>query len=88
MGVQFQIEHVFDKADRHGPHIIARMLTNNGNFKLTNSLTLGGYSVKKFGMPRVLDDNKNPRFDTFTFDLKNKSEVIYFKRGQIVSLIE
>jgi hypothetical protein len=88
MEIEFQIEYVFDKVDRQGPHIIARMLTKDGNFKMTESLTLGGYSEKKFDMPRVLDDNGNPRFDTFTFDLKNKSEITYFKQGQIVKLIE
>lgn len=88
MVIEFQIDYVFEKVTKHGPHLIARMLTKNGNFSLTDNLTLGGFKVKRFGMPRSLDEEGNLRLDMFTFVLKDKSALSHLKKGQIVKLFE
>ena len=84
MDIKFRVEYIFENVDRHGPHLLAKLLTNESNFHLTEKSTLGGFEIKRFGIPRALDDDGNLKIDLFTFDLKNKADLLNFKKGDIV----
>ncbi len=86
MILEFEIDHVFKKVTRHGPHLIARIL-NKGDFQLTESSMFGGCELKSISMPRAIDEEGKPRFDIFAINLKDKSKRENFKKGQIVQLI-
>ena len=88
MGVEFQIEHIFENIKRKSsPHLIAKMLTENGKIFLSDTSTLDGVPVKSFNMPRSIDDEGNPRFDIYSFELKDKSQVSNFEKEQIVTFL-
>ncbi len=86
MVVEFVIDYVFDKVTKNSPHILARMVDLQ-DFQLTENSTLGGYKVKSCSRPRSIDDTGKPRFDIFSFNLEDKSELINFKKGQKVELV-
>lgn len=88
MEIAVKIEHVFENPTPNGPHLFIQLLNENDSFSLTETLTISGYRIIQFGMPRTLDEKGNPRFDIYSLHLKNKSDLSNFKEGEIVKLLE
>lgn len=86
MVVHFEIDYVFEKVTKNSPHILARMIEPQ-DFQLTENSTLGGYRVNSCSRLRSIDDKGMPRFDLFSFNLNDKSELINFKKRQRVELV-
>jgi hypothetical protein len=84
--IEFKIEGVF-KITGKGYLVFAKHLNQGKNWKLTEESKLGGIEIKPvLSIPRALDKKGNPRFDLFAFHLKNISDNIKLKEGDIVEL--
>jgi len=55
-------------------------------FNFDSGMMLGGISVKDMGMPRILDEDGNPRLNCLAFSLTKEEDSIYFKKGALVEL--
>jgi len=86
---EFEIVKVFDHHNR-GQFIFARQVNVNQSFEVKEGSLLGGITIYHYvDMPRMLDENGQPRLDVFVFrplSLK-KFPADYFQEGQIVELV-
>jgi len=86
---QFEVIKVFDHHNR-GQFIFARQVNISQNFEVKEGSLLGGIPIYPYlDMPRILDENGEPRHDVFVFRPMslNKFPADYFQEGQIVDLI-
>jgi hypothetical protein len=71
MAIQFLIEHVVK--EKGHPHIIAKLLSKDKNFSLTEKSFLGNLEIEdQIVQPRALDFEGKPRLDLFVFRPKKK----------------
>ncbi|WP_338791321.1 hypothetical protein V9L05_00760 [Bernardetia sp. Wsw4-3y2] len=82
----FKIEDKFTV--KNDVYILASIVGDISEYKLTENSTLGGIPIKPFlTIPRVTDKNGNPRFDLFGFCLKSKNDLEKVEIGKVVQLI-
>lgn len=87
MPVQFEIESVFKVATR-GYYVVARCLTPEKNFFITDKSYLGGVELAKYmDIPRATNDKGEQRYDLFAFHLKNDDDRTQLTPKTIVDLI-
>jgi len=89
MRQEFEIMKVFDLHNR-GQFICARQLNPGQNFNVKEGSLLGGVPIDHYlEMPRMLDENGQPRLDVFVFRPLSleKFPADFFKEGQLVELV-
>lgn len=87
MALVFEIMRITHRHNR-GHFIFARSLNGELNFEMKDGATLGGIPVYHYvEMPRVLDDNGQPRLDIFVFRPWPQLSTINFAEGQHVELV-
>ncbi len=59
---------------------------DNVDFNFESGMLLDGISVKDMGMPRILDEDGNPRLNCLAFSLSKEEDSIYFEKGALVEL--
>jgi hypothetical protein len=87
---EFEVMKVFDQHNR-GQFIFARQVNVGQSFKVKEGSLLGGIPVYHYlEMPRMLDENGQPRLDVFVFRplSLNKFPADYFQEGLIVALVD
>jgi len=77
------------KHHNRGQFIFARLINGGSDFEVKEGSMLGGVPVNPYlDMPRILDENQQPRLDVFVF---RPVEFVYsadlFKEGQLVELV-
>ena len=83
----FEIMKVFDHHNR-GQFIFARQVLIGQDFEVREGSLLGGIPIFHYlEMPRMLDENNQPRLDVFVFRPLERFPADYFKEGQVVELI-
>lgn len=87
-GIKCRIDYVFNHPLRKAPQLLVTILDKDVRFGIYETSTLGGYGVKSIDGVRALDENGEPRMDLFAFRLKNKSDLIHFRVGQLVKFIQ
>lgn len=87
-GIKCRIDYVFNLPKRKVPQLLVAILEKNAQFGIHDTSTLGGYGVKSISGVRALDENGEPRMDLFAFQLKNKSDLIHFRVGQLVKFVQ
>ena len=87
MDLDFEIMKLFDHHNR-GQFIFARHKGIDHSFEVTEGATFGGIPVYHYTeMPRMLDENQQPRLDVFVFRPLSRFPSGYFKEGQIATLV-
>ncbi|MBK6827226.1 MAG: hypothetical protein IPG86_10235 [Chitinophagaceae bacterium] len=84
---EFEIMQVFNHHNR-GQFIFARQIKAGQDFDIKEGSLLGGVPIYQYlDMPRILDDNGQPRLDVFVFKPLINLPTANFQVGQIVELI-
>ncbi len=66
----------------------ARHIDLGSNFEVKEGSKFGDVHIYQYlDMPRILDENQQPRFDVFVFRPLDKIPPDYFKEGQLVQLV-
>ena len=88
MTIQFEIETLFELKARNQVYILAKLLNDNINWRLTDESSLSGVPIEKWvDVPRAHDKDGKQRLDLFAFALKNKDDKDKLKEGQVIELI-
>ena len=83
----FEIMKVFDHHNR-GQFIFARHIEVAHDFEVKEGSVFGGIPVYHYlEIPRILDENQQPRLDVFVFRPLDRFPGDYFKEGQLVELV-
>ena len=84
---EFEVMKLFDHHNR-GQFIFARKIEVGSDFEIKEGSLLGGIPVYHYvDMPRMLDDNQQPRLDVFVFRPLKRFPSDYFNEGQLVQLV-
>jgi hypothetical protein len=87
MVVAFEFMHVFH-LHNHGPFISARLLDTGVDFDVSDGATLGNIPIYNYiEVPRLLDENDEPRLDVFVFRPLEPIQEGDFVQGQRVELM-
>jgi len=87
MAQEFEIIKIFAHHNR-GQFIFARHVNVDHDFEIKEGSLLGGIPVLNYlDMPRMLDDNGQPRLDVFVFRQLGSLPADYFHEGQVVKLV-
>jgi len=87
MVLAFEILHVYNLHNR-GQFIFARLLDDWADLDVKDGAVLGGIPIYNYvDMPRLLDDNNEPRLDVFVFRTLKPMQEGNFVQGQQVELV-
>jgi len=88
MDEAFEIMKIFDHHNR-GQFIFARRINGDNNLNVKEASLLGGIPIYHYlEMPKMLDENQQPRLDIFVFRPLSRFPANYFREGQLVKLVE
>ena len=88
MDQAFEIMKIFDHHNR-GQFILARRLNVGSDFTVREGSLLGGIPIYHYlDMPKMFDENQQPRLDVFVFRPLSRFPADYFREGQLVGLVE
>ena len=87
MVLAFEILHVYNLHNR-GQFIFARLLDDWADLDVKDGAVLGGIPIYNYvDMPRLLDDNNEPRLDVFVIRTLKPMQEGNFVQGQQVELV-
>jgi hypothetical protein len=80
--VRFEVQSIIDGVR---PFVIVRAV-EPGLFGVTQFSTLNGAPVRKFDLPKAVDEAGKPRLDLYGFILERREDLAKFTVGQRVDL--
>ena len=87
MAVQFEIESVI-KVTNRGYYVLAKRLSAEQNFVVTDKSFLGGVELTKYlNIPRATNEKGEQRHDLFAFHIKNEEDNSKLKPKAVVELV-
>jgi len=88
MNYQFKIDSIFKLKARNKTCVFAQLIGDDSDFKLSEKSMLGNAPIENWlDIPKVDDEDGNPRTDLFAFLLKENSDKDKLKIGEIAELI-